>query len=316
VSAGRELTTARGDFVLPVSHAGRYSVSVLRIGSLVEVVRDVVVEPGRDHRMRIRLTREAPHPPAVSIRSGEQCSMRGDTSLVGHTWAQFLIALATADMAAESKAFVGTWLRTERRLDKGLKDTIARSDSSESLPLEAPLIPAIPPDSSRSAGFVIESEQGVLYHLPDVATLASTAFLDRRCFSFDPPPPSQPGWTGVHFRAPDFRIGVVNIEGTLWIDRATLEPRGLGFRYVNLPPPFGPAEAGGTLRFRQLPTGHWIVEEWTLRAPSGVFRRIFSYDVRGAPSGYATRLTLDGVRIAGLRLMEMEVNGSPIFRRQ
>src|SRR5437868_4411145 len=51
VSAGRELTTSRGDFVLPVSHAGRYTVSVLRIGSLAEIVR-VVVEAGRDLRMR------------------------------------------------------------------------------------------------------------------------------------------------------------------------------------------------------------------------------------------------------------------------
>lgn len=62
VSAGRELTSARGDFVLPVSHPGRYTVTVLGIGNLPEIVRDVVVEPGRDHRIRIVITRDAPRP--------------------------------------------------------------------------------------------------------------------------------------------------------------------------------------------------------------------------------------------------------------
>ena len=315
IAAGRELTTTRGDFVLPLAHGGKFTITVLRLGSLPETVRDVVVERGRDLRIRIRIARDTPRPPSVAVRSGELCNVRGDTGAIGHAWSQFLIVLATAEMAAESKAFSGTWLRTERNLAKNLRDTVARSDSSVVIPLDGIMMPAIPPDSSRIAGFVIESEDGVLYHTPDVTTLASRAFLARRCFSFDPPPPGQPGWTGLHFRSPDFRVGVVDVEGTLWIDRATLEPRGLGFRYVNLPPSFAAAESGGTLRFRQLPTGHWIVEEWTLRVPAGAFRRIFSYDQRGALSGYATKLTLDGVRITALRLMELELNGSPIFRR-
>ena len=315
VSTGRELTTARGDFVLPVPHPGRYTVTVLRIGSLPEVVGDVVVEPGRDRRLRIMLTRDVPRPPNVAVRSGEQCNMRVDTSVVAHAWAQFVVALGTAEMAAETRAFTGTWLRSERVLAKNLRDTVVRSDKVETIELDMSVMAALPPDSSRIAGFVIEAEQGVEYHVPDVATLASRAFITRRCFSFDPAPPAQPGWVGVHFRPSDFRIGVSDIEGTLWMDRVTLEPRGLGYRYVNLPPAFNAAEAGGTLRFRQLSTGHWIVEEWTVRVPSGVFRRIFSYDVRGAPNGFATKLTLDGVRIVGVRLMELELNGSPVFRR-
>ena len=313
---GRELTTVRGDFVLPVPHPGRYTVTVLRLGSLPEVVRNVVVETGRDLRMKIRLTRDAPHPPSVTVRSGEQCNIGGDTTALGHAWSQFLTVLATADMAADSKVFSGTWVRSERRLGGNLRDTVQRSDTTVTIALDASMMPAIPPDSSRSAGFVIESEEGVLYHTPNIATFASRAFLARRCFSFDPAPPGQPEWTGVHFRSPDFRVGVVDIEGTLWIDRTTLEPRGLGFRYVNLPPAFAAAESGGTLRFRQLPTGHWIVEEWTLRVPTGAFRRIFSTDSRGALNGYATKLTLNGIRIASLRLIELELNGSPIFRRQ
>ena len=316
VSAGRELTSARGDFVLPVSHPGRYTVTVLRIGNLPEVVRDVVVEPGRDHRIRIVITRDAPRPSAVQIRSGEQCNIRVDSSRVAHAWEQILVALTTAEMAAESKAFAATWLRSERLLGKNLKDTVRRSDKIETLDLASPVMTALSPERIRLAGFVIETEAGVQYHMPDVATLLSRNFSNGRCFSFDPAPPGQPGWIGLHFRSPDFRLGVSDVEGTIWMDRATMEPRGLGYRYTNLPPAFHAAEAGGTLRFSQLPTGHWIVEEWTVRVPSGAFRRIFSYDVRGTPNGFATKLTLDGALLVAVRLMELDLNGSPMFRRQ
>jgi hypothetical protein len=311
---GRELTTARGDFVLPLPHPGRYTVTALRVGSVAEVVRDVAVQG--DTRLRIRFTREAPRPPVTDMRSGERCEIRRDSTLVGLAWAQFQVALATAEMAADTKAFVGTWRRTERTLGRTLKDTVARSDTSEVYPLEIPIIPSIAPDSMREFGFVIESEHGVTYHVPDLATLRSEAFTRARCFAFDPAPPSQPGWAGLHFRSREFRVGVAEIEGTIWLDRATLEPRGLGYRYTNLPPAFDPAEAGGTLRFRQLPTGHWIVEEYTLRVPTGAFRRIFSYDTRGRVNGYATKLTLEGVRTATLLLTTLELNGAPILRRQ
>jgi hypothetical protein len=316
VAGERELTSGRGDFVLPVAHPGRYTVTVLRIGSLPEVVRDVIVEPGRDRRIRIVITRDAPRPPAMQLRSGEQCNVLNENSIVAHAWSQFQVALSTAEMAGASKAFSATWLRSERVLARNLKDTLGRSDKIETSDLESAVMAALPPDSARLAGFVIETEAGVQYHVPDVATLLSRSFSAKRCFAFEPAPPGQPDWIGLHFRSPDFRIGVSDIEGTIWMDRATLEPRGLGYRYSNLPPAFNPAEAGGTLRFRRLPTGHWIVEEWTVRVPSGAFRRIYSYDIRGAPSGFATALTLDGVRMVTVRLMELEMNGSPIFRRQ
>ena len=151
---GRELTTARGDFVLPVPRPGRYTVTAMRVGSVVEVVRDLAVQG--DTRLRLRFTRDTPRPPATDMRSGERCDMRRDSTLVGLAWGQFQVALLTADMAAETKAFVGTWRRTERTLGRTLKDTVARSDTSEVYPLELPIIPPLAPDSAREFGFVIE----------------------------------------------------------------------------------------------------------------------------------------------------------------
>ena len=43
IAQGRELANARGEFVIPVSHPGRYTVSARRVGSLEQTVPNVVV---------------------------------------------------------------------------------------------------------------------------------------------------------------------------------------------------------------------------------------------------------------------------------
>ena len=57
------------------------------------------------------------------------------------------------------------------------------------------------------------------------------------------------------------------IKGVLWVDQSTAELRELIFRYVNA----GLMErfrAGGFARFRRLPSGSLIVDDWALRAPT------------------------------------------------
>lgn len=315
VAQARELANARGEFVIPVSHPGRYTVSALRVGSREETVSNVVVETGKDIRLRIVMARDVPRPGPLSARSPEQCNIAADTTALGHAWTQFLIVLATADVASDAGAFVGTWSRRDVDLKKNLRDTLAVRDTTQRAGLDVPLFATMPPDSSALIGFVTETDAGIRYNVPDVETLRSPEFMLRRCFAFVPPPLTQPGWFGIHFRSTAFRLGNSNIEGTVWLDRATLEPRGLGYRYLNLPPAYLPAEPGGTLRFLQLPTGHWIVDEWTHRIPAGVFRRMFVYDRGGSPVAYAGQLTLDGVHAVTMRLSNLEVNGTSILRR-
>ncbi|MBM4193989.1 MAG: carboxypeptidase regulatory-like domain-containing protein [Gemmatimonadetes bacterium] len=311
----REMASVRGDFVLPLPGSGTFRIKAQHIGHRPVELRDVVLAPGRDQRLELRFTADATRPAPVTVRSAEQCNIDADTSALGEAWRQFKLALESTRLAAETRMFSALWKRTERVLGRSLIDTVSRSDTEERIDLDAPVMPVLPPDSAALAGYVLETEEGVKYHVPDVTIMLSRQFINRRCFSLEPPPPTQPGWFGIHFRSPTFRIGVSEVEGTIWMDRSTMEPRGLGFRYVNIPPPFDPGQPGGTLRFRRFDTGHWLIDDWTMRVPAGVFRRIFSYDVRGAPNGFATRLTLDGVRIVGARMMELEVNGSTIFRR-
>jgi hypothetical protein len=310
----RELASARGDYVIVLSRPGKYTIVAQRVGSLAETVRDIAVAEGQDVRTRVILRRAAPRPEKVAQRTRGVCDLTGDTTGLANLWEQFQIALTTTAMAQQSKAFGATWSISERILSSTLRDTTSRSTSEERVPLDIPVFPVMRADSTERLGFVIETTDGVKYHFPGVATLRSRGFLTRRCFAFEPAPDGLPGWVGLHFWATGYRIGVNEIEGTVWFDQATVEPRAMTFVYSGLPPAFAGARAGGALRFQRLATGHWIPDEWTLRVPSGRFQRMYAYDAHGTPSGYGN-LRLDGVRIAVATLSELTVNGSPLIRR-
>jgi hypothetical protein len=52
----------------------------------------------------------------------------------------------------------------------------------------------------------------------------------------------------------------------LWVDERSAELRELVFRFVNA----GVLErfkAGGFARFRRVPSGSWIIDDWALRGP-------------------------------------------------
>lgn len=311
---GRDLTTARGDYVIPLAAGGRVTIVAQRVGSEPEVMRNVEVSAGRDLRQPITLSRNARRPPPVTAPSREVCDVAGDTTGMASLWAQFQTALASSEMAEGAGGFVGSWSQADFSLGANLRDTLARERSTLRLELAQPVVPQMRPDSSARLGFVLETDQGVFYHAPGLATLRAPSFLARRCFSLVPAPAAQPTWIGLHFRATGYRIGTMEVDGTVWFDAATLEPHALTFFYMGLPPAFASSEAGGAIRFNKAVTGHWIADEWMLRIPSARYRRMFAYDTRGIPNGYGN-LSLDGVRVTVARLMELTVNGNTIYRR-
>lgn len=311
---GRDLTTARGDYVIPLAAADRVTIAARRVGSEPEVVRDLEVTAGRDVRTTITLSRNARRLAQVSTRSREVCDVSTDTTGVASLWAQFQTALASSEMAEATGAFVGSWAQADYSLAANLRDTLARETSALRLGLDQPVVPQMRPDSSARLGFVLETDRGVFYHAPGLSTLRAPSFLARRCFSIEPAPAAQPTWIGLHFRATGYRIGTMEIDGTVWFDATTLEPHALTYFYMGLPPAFATSEAGGAIRFNRAATGHWIADEWMLRIPSARYRRMFAYDSRGVANGYGN-LSLDGVRVTVARLMELTVNGNTIYRR-
>lgn len=310
----RELASGRGDYIMPLSSAGTYTLTARRVGSEPEVMRGVVVAAGADVRIRIILARTTPRPARVTARTAETCDVADGAGVPSLLWNQLQTALATTAMAEQTHLFVGSWRLSQHVIDGNLRDTISRKQSEERLPIETSVMPTLSADSARRHGYVIEAPQGVLYHAPGVALLRSSRFVEARCFSAEPAPADQPGWIGVHFRPEAARTGLSDVEGNVWFDAATLEPQRLEFTYTGLPSTFAPARSGGSATFRRLATGHWVTDSWTIRVPSGRYYRMFEYDTRGVPSG-AGNITLIGVQSTTATLQAVQVNGATIFRR-
>ena len=58
-----------------------------------------------------------------------------------------------------------------------------------------------------------------------------------------------------------------DIRGVIWVDQRSAELREINFRFVNAGA-LSRFDAGGFTRFRRMPSGAWIVDEWQLTAPA------------------------------------------------
>jgi hypothetical protein len=124
---------------------------------------------------------------------------------------------------------------------------------------------AIDPVTLARDGYVVGNvDNGWYYFAPDETVLLSEPFAATHCFRVVRQP-DRTGQIGVSF-APVPRRQVADITGVLWVDQETSELREVVFRFVNAGA-MSQYDAGGFTRFRRVPSGTWIVDEWKLSAP-------------------------------------------------
>jgi hypothetical protein len=95
--------------------------------------------------------------------------------------------------------------------------------------------------------------------------ILSQWFQERHCFRATSHG-RDPGLIGLAFEpgpgAPDY-----DIQGVLWVDRASAELRYLEYHFTRLPVMMERSAAGGEVHFERLQSGRWIVRRWWMRAP-------------------------------------------------
>lgn len=114
-------------------------------------------------------------------------------------------------------------------------------------------------------GWVATAEDGsLLYWAPDATALLSPTFEEHHCFGAE----LTEERIVLRFAPNRERGQVPDIEGELFLDRATHRLERLRFEYTALPLP-GEADghAGGEVRFAAAPNGSWVVTEWWIRMP-------------------------------------------------
>jgi hypothetical protein len=137
-----------------------------------------------------------------------------------------------------------------------------------------PFRSALMPDEYAARGYAVTDSSGVTYLAPDADVLLSETFATSHCFQLA----ESSGDTtriGLAFRPANSSRDIVDVTGTLWLDRRTSELRTLEFRYTGVDPALARASAGGQMSFVHLPSGIWVITRWDIHAPRLAISRGF-----------------------------------------
>ncbi|HEV8410223.1 MAG TPA: carboxypeptidase-like regulatory domain-containing protein [Gemmatimonadaceae bacterium] len=298
-TAARALTGEAGTYELRLSGAGHYDVKVLRIGFHPTLVPGFDVTASESKYLPIVLRGEAIVLTAVKVQGKSTCRMQRDSGqAVAHMWAEASKAIEATQLTQGGAKQTVKWRIYERNMDATGQLMLTQSSSTASATAMKAFV-SLPPDSLAKVGYMSDDDPtGTIYRAPDAEALLSNAFASLHCFREVPPPHDNPDWVGIGFKPAKERDGIVEIEGTLWLDRTSSELRQLVFRYTNLPLDLARIDAGGTEEFLRLSTGRWLISSWELKMPRVARQLVPHYNgTGGARETYQTVIT--GIQFTG-----------------
>jgi len=256
-------TTGRdGGFVLRAPGGGRFALAVERIGyALTEApaftlgARETALKAVVANPRRVEL-------PSVATAAGRCVANPGSAAETAAVWEEARKALASA-RDHESSAYQYGVRRFWRQLDPEgrtiLRDSVAPAEVTTGTPFVSS-----PAERVARTGFVENAGSDLVFHVPDAGILLSADFQARHCFALAN---GVGGMIGLAFQ-PAAEGETRDVEGTLWLDRASAELRRVEYRYTRLAGMERPADAaGGRMDFHRLPDGRWVVSRWRIRMP-------------------------------------------------
>ncbi len=269
-SAGRRraavLSDGQGRFVLTAPGPGTYTVRAERIGMATRSLPAFTLAAGERRSVSLALAPEAVPLAAIEVSAKKgRCELRPEAgAATARVWEEVRKALRVSAWARTSVRLEYTLRGHERVLD--YPSHVVRSDSvwEKSGTGERPVISAPAEELAREGYVRGDLYSGFSFFGPDEDVLASDAFLDTHCLELRPRSAAQAGALAIDFRKAK-RGGPVDIDGTAWLDARSGELRSIDFAYVGLG--FNAPEAGGTVSYRRLPSGAWIVERFRLTFP-------------------------------------------------
>jgi hypothetical protein len=266
----RALTAAAGTFGMRLPHAGTYELTVLRIGFRPTRAPAVTIASGETATVALVANSDVVSLNAVNVSANKDCRVNPDSGLmVARVWEEARKAMLASQLNADDAATApldGAWIEYDRLLDASGRIVRKQSVRTSSHPTTH-AFKSLPADVLARDGYVVSDDSTTSFYAPDADVLLSDRFAATHCLRLESPPPGKPHLIGVSFAPTRERRGVRDIEGTLWLDRASAELRTLQFRYTDLPDLALVAGAGGHVEFLRLGGVTWLVHEWAIRFP-------------------------------------------------
>ncbi len=263
---GATLSDPSGAYRLTAPGPGTYRLRVERVGFAASTSAPVRLEAGQTLQQALaaesrRVVLEA----VVATGAARRCAgeLHGGAQ-AATLWDEARKALLSTTLSAQAGRyrFVTETRERETSLDgrRVLRDQATR-DTTDGLPFGSNAV-----ESLVDGGYVLLSPRRVVVYGVDAAAILSDAFLAHHCFGLRDGGTEQPGLVGLEFVPLEGHLQP-DVQGVLWMDRATAELRFVEYGYTRLR--FrGPVDRlTGRLDFRRLPGGAWVTESWTLVIP-------------------------------------------------
>ena len=309
----RVLTGSRGGFSVALPAPARYNLTLLRIGFRPTAGPTVDVATGETARTRIVAGRAVVTLAAMRARERETCRVSTDTGLmVARVWEEARKAMLSSQLSADGTPLYAEWVEYDRALEPNGR-LVRQQHVRSAKHLTQHAFKSVPADVLREQGYVSQDSVGVNYFAPDAEVLLSDAFVSGHCFRLVESP-TNADLVGVAFTPNADRRDMREIEGTLWVHRASSELRNVDFRYLNLQEPSGQAEPGGRVEFLRLAEGNWLVSRWFVRMPEVAKRDRVSPDGMRRTVMASTMLYLRAVRVTGGEVTRASRSDTVLYR--
>lgn len=309
----RALSDERGSFTIRAT-AGAYRLRALRIGYQPTVLPSVSVDTLPLTAFRVVLNETPVALARVSVRGADICRGIGnDGAAVAAIWEEARKALLASGLSATTP-LMAEWVEYERTIDttgRFIRSQRVRSTRTATTHAFRSAPAAVLADS----GYVIDTNDGTVFHAPDADVLLSESFAASHCFHLEPPEKGKEQLVGVGFTPAMERQRVSNIQGTFWIDRASRELRSLDYRYTNLPSVTDRVRPGGQVEFLRLPSGSWLVNRWHIRMPQLVNSAPTTLRRRGVTVS-TPRTTVTAMRQVGGEVSRVDRDNVTLYRAQ
>ncbi|MFI5233347.1 MAG: carboxypeptidase regulatory-like domain-containing protein [Gemmatimonadales bacterium] len=206
---------------------------------------------------------------AVHVLGDAACSNQTASPSAGaqDAWTQVRTALEASTLTRDQRLVTTAGYRIQRqvRLDGTVDyaDTALLGKSGE-----RPFVAPAPAALERDGYFRQRDDGSEEFYAPDEAVLLSPGFTAHHCVRDVPETHHDSTGTQIALAfVPRDRDTRAEIKGLIWLDSATSELRRVDFEYVRVPLPAPADSLGGSVAFRHLASGAWIVSAWMLRIP-------------------------------------------------
>jgi hypothetical protein len=257
------LTNAQGRITLRAPVPGTYRVRIDRIGWVGMTTPAFDLAAGETRRTELILISTRLELPGLEVRVESRCGGRTEEgTLATALWSEIEKALTASVITQDGGALPLLVREFRRELTRDAR--VEREYVIHTALIRGRPYVTLPPATLARAGFVvIDQRDSVSYAAPDAHLLLSDEFVSTHCFRAVE---GDEGLVGLAFEPVPGRR-VIDVSGTLWVDREAQELRLLEFTYTNLPKLLETAGLGGRVEYSRLVSGEWIVRYWHIRTP-------------------------------------------------